>query len=400
MILDSSTAAIMAAIVIVVSGITFIATSLSAAYGSSGARLWGLSYLLVMVAVSCNLVAAAVPQGGPASLWAVALGNGAGVAAVGCLLLGFRAYNGSAVQGPALMVSALAFLTVVAAVMGGEGTGGRIVVFVGLAIVSAGAAIHPFLGPTRRHVMAWVFAGALGLESLFSLLRAIWLATAGADDEFGRAWFGEVPESITLVTLGLVATIATFVLRGSLARESILRSSASGADGVLGADGFLTELSAVLRRASARTELVVVVAVLVEDVGTITASFGREVADATTRVLRSAVREYASPVAIVGESDDRTIVLVATTSSSPADARRQAGLLYRGVVQRFVGARGIIVPGVGVGVALSQTLGYSPQTLVEGAMIAAVDASESDETSVVFASTRSLPVSPFPSVDG
>jgi hypothetical protein len=401
--LDPTSAAVMATIAVVVCGMTFIATSLSPRYASSGARLWGLSYLLVMVAVCSNLVAVAVPAGTLGAAWGVALANAAGVAAVGCLLLGFRAYNGAQVQGPALMITALAFLTVAAAIVGSMeavGPGGLAVAYAALAIVSVGAALHAVVGRTRRHAMAWIFAGALILEALFALARAVIYAMRGFDDELGLTWFAAIPESLTLVSVGLVATIATFVLRSELARDPAASYAATGAEGVIGTATFLSELSAVLRRASTRTELVVVIAVLVEDVGAITASFGREVADATTRVLRSAVREYASPIALVGESDDRTIVLVTTTASSPADARRQAGLLYRGVVQRFVGARGIVVPGVGVGVALSQTLGYDPQTLVEGATIAAVLASESDETSVVFASSRSLPRTPFPPVEG
>lgn len=403
MTLDPTTAAVMATIAVVVCGMTFIATSLSARYASSGARLWGLSYLLVMVAVCSNLVAVAVPAGAPGAAWGIALANAAGVGAVGCLLLGFRAYNGVQVQGPALMITALAFLTVAAAIVGSDeavGAGGLAVAYAALGIVSVGAALHAVVGRTRRHAMAWIFGAALILEALFALARAAIYALLGSDDELSLNWFGAVPESLTLVSVGLVATIATFVLRSELARDAAAPSAATGTDGPIGRNAFVAELAAVLRRASARTELVVVIAVLVEDVGAITASFGHEVADATTRVLRSAVREYASPVALVGESDDRTIVLVATTASSPADARRQAGLLYRGVVQRFVGARGIVVPGVGVGVALSQTLGYNPQTLVEGATIAAVHASESDETSVVFASSRNLPRSPFPPVEG
>ncbi|WP_159500863.1 hypothetical protein [Microbacterium sp. 18062] len=399
MTFDEQTAAVMAVIVTVSVSLTFIATSLSSRYGSAGARLWGLTYLLGMVAVLCNIVSYLAVSSVWGTGWAIALGNGAGVAAIGCLLLGLRAYNGSPVQGPALMVVALAFLTVAATVVDAPrpgGAGGTIVTYLSLVLVSVGAALHAAIGRTRRYVMAWVLAGCMTAQALFYLGRAVVSVWEGTESTAFVTWFGAVPGYLMLVSIGLVATIAIFVLRSVLAGESAAGAASPDPDAVLDADAFLSTLRGVLRRASSRTELVVVVAVLVEDVGTITASFGHEVADATTRVLRSAAREYASPVAVVGESADSTIVLVATTASSPADARRQAGLLYRGVVQRFVSARGIVVPGVGVGVALSQTLGYSPETLVEGATIAAVDAGGSDETSVVFATARSFPVSPFP----
>jgi hypothetical protein len=395
--LDAGTAAIMAAIVVTSSGLTFIGTALSPRYTANGARLWGLAYLMVLVAVFSNLVGQA--SGGAGSIWAHALGHGAGVAAVGCLLLGFRAYNGNEVQGPALMVAALAFLTVAASVIENvgatEGTA-EAFTYLALASVSAGAALHAVVGFTRRFVMAWVFAACLILQTIFSFARVLVLVLLGPDDVYA-IWMETVGGSIALVSVGLVSTIAVFVLRSVLAGESGMRSTPALGEEVLSAEAFGNALRGVLHRASARTELVVVIAVLVEDVGAITASFGRDVADAATRILRSAVRAYSSPVAIVGEGADANIVLVATTATSPADARRQAGLLYRGVVQRYVGEPGIVVPGVGVGVALSQTLGYAAETLDEGATIAAVQASESDETSVVFATTHSLPVDPFPS---
>ena len=398
MTLDPATAAIMAAVAIVSTGITFIGTALAPRYASGGARLWGLAYLMALVAVFSNLVASSADTAAGA-IWAIALGNGAGVATIGCLLLGLRAYNRNEVQGPALMVVAVSFLTIAATAIDGRGpaqSGGDIVTYLALTVVSVGAAWHALVGHTRQYAMAWVFAGALAVQAAFSLTRAALLAFLGADADYTQ-WLGGLGSSIVLLSVGLVSTIATFVLRSTLAGDAATRSAPGPLDEVLSPSAFLQALRGVLHRASARTELVVVIAVLVEDVGAITASFGRDVADAATRILRSAVRAYSSPVAIVGEGADPNIVLVATTATSPADARRQAGLLYRGVVQRYVGEQGIVVPGVGVGVALSQTLGYAAETLEEGATIAAVQASESDETSVVFATTISLPVDPFPS---
>jgi hypothetical protein len=393
---DQSTAAIMAAIVVISAGLTFIGTALSPRYASGGARLWGLAYLMVLIAVLSNLVAASSDGGG--STWAHALGHGAGVAAVGCLLLGFRAYNGSEVQGPALMVLALSFLTVAASVIESSGSvngAGEVATNVALASVAAGAAVHALMGHTRQYAMSWVFAACLAVQTAFCVTRVVVVTLFGPTDP-SAVWLAGAGSSIALVSVGSVSTIAIFVLRSILAGESGSRSAVAPGDGVLGGAQFMTALRGVLHRASARTELVVVIAVLVEDVGAITASFGHDVAEAATRVLRAGVRAYSSPVAVVGEGADANILLVATTASSPADARRQAGLLYRGVVQRYVDDPGIVVPGVGVGVALSQTLGYSAESLAEGATIAAVQASESDETSVVFATTRSLPTDPFP----
>ncbi|MCC4907501.1 hypothetical protein [Microbacterium sp. cx-59] len=397
MILDPATSALIASVVVASAAVTFIATALAPRFASTGARLWGLAQVMALVSVFCHLVAGASAVAIEAN-WAVALGNGAVVVSIGCLLLGFRAYSGNEVQGPALMVVALGFLTVAACAIDAPGPregGGEIVTYLSITVLSLGAAWHAVAGRTREYAMAWIFAGCLVVWSLFSLIRVAVVVFWGAEVLY-QQWWGEVGTSLVLVSVGVVSTIAIFVLRATLAGESVVRAKTAASDDVLAPQAFVESLRGVLHRASARTELVVVIAVLVEDVGAITASFGRDVAEAATRILRSAVRAYASPVAIVGEGTDPNIVLVATTATSPADARRQAGLLYRGVVQSYVGQSRIVVPGVGVGVALSQTLGYAAETLEEGATIAAVLASESDETSVVFATVHSLPEDPFP----
>lgn len=397
MILDQATTAAVASIVVASAALVFIGTALAPRFASLGARLWGLSQVMALVSVFNHLVASSTPDRVDGS-WAVAIGNGAVVVSIGCLLLGYRAYNGNEVQGPALMVVAVGFLTVAACAIDAPGSprgGGEIVTYLAVAVLSLGAAWHAVAGRTRQYAMAWIFAGCLVVWSIFSIGRVGILVLLGADVLYAQ-WFGNVGTSLVLVSVGIVSTITLFVMRSALAGESIVRAEARASDDVLSPDEFVSALRGVLHRASARTELVVVIAVLVEDVGAITASFGRDVAEAATRILRSAVRAYASPVAIVGEGTDPNIVLAVTTATSPADARRQAGLLYRGVVQSYVDQSRIVVPGVGVGVALSQTLGYSAETLEEGATIAAVQASESDETSVAFATVHSLPDDPFP----
>ncbi|KAA9135833.1 hypothetical protein [Microbacterium caowuchunii] len=394
MTFDLPTAAVMSSIVVLAGAGTFIATALSSRFASSGARLWGLGYVFMTVALLSSLVAVFVAENGWGEVWADALGNGAGVAFVGCLLLGLRAYNGNDVPGPALMVAALSTLTIAATLFDSPqpyAAAGSTVTYLSLAALTGGVTVHALLGRTRRHGFAWVLAGCFLIQALFYLARVVLVNALGPQDPVYLQWLGPIPWYMLTLSAGLVGTIAAFVLRSVLGTSSSASPAAVVEDAVLDAPTFVASLRGVLRRASRRTELVVVIAVLVDDVGTITASFGQEVADATTRVLRSAVREFASPVAVVGKSADRTIVLVTTTASSPADARRQAGLLYRGVVQRFVGAKGIVVPGVGVGVGLSSTLGYSAEVLVEGGTIAAVEAAESDETSVVFATARTLP---------
>lgn len=395
--LDGPTVAIAAAVVMVITSLTYIGTSTSSRY-RAGASIWGVGFVLQIVGVLSYVVADFVERSFWGSTWAFAFADAATIGAVGCVLLGFRAYNDQPVPGPSLMIVALSFLTGAATVLGSplsDGTGGAVWSSLALAGIAAGTVIHALSGPARRHAMGWVLSGAMAIAAVVSVLRAAVILIDGIDSDTFRVWFGQVAENLWLLSVGLVISIAQFVLRSVLASGRIARKYYDLPD-VLPVTIFLDGLRGVLRRAASRTDLVVVIAVLVDDVGAITASFGQEVADATTRVLRSATREFASPIALVGDSEDRTIMLVAASATSPADARRQAGLLYRGVIERFVESKGIVVPGVGVGVATSQTLGYRAEVLVEGATIAALAAAESDETSVVFAAVTSLPHDPFP----
>lgn len=397
MTLDATTSAVVTAVLVVTVGTTYIATSLR--YASGGARLWGLAHLLLVVSVLSVVIAHVLETSVWVAVWAPALGNATRVAAVGCLLLGFRAYNGRPIPGPALLVAALSFLSLFATVFEGviaPGHAGEVLTYLGLAVLASVSGLQAVVGRTGRHEMSQLFAWCLAALALFELGRTVMAIVVGVDSEVFQDWLGTVAGDLVVVVVGSVAAITTFVLRSAL--DDGLTSGGTGGrgDAILRAPTFLEELRVVLRRASSRTELITVVAVRVEDVRAITASFGQEVAEVTTRRLKEAAREFALPVALVGECVDPTMVMVAASASSPADARRQAGLLYRGIVQRFIDARGLVVPGVGVGVALSQTLGYRAETLVEGAVNAAVEASESDESSVVFATVQSLAVSPFP----
>lgn len=394
---DLVTAAVFTAFMVVTASVLFLATALSRTYASTGARLWGVAYVLLPVAVLSTVVAA-VSTSDWGTLWATGMANGTYVASIGCLLLGFRSYNGQVVQGPAIMVSSLVFLVIASTAVDSFGSGssaGEVATIVATTVLAAGVAIHALKGSTRDHVWSWVAAAAFVVQALVGGVRVAAALFLGVDSAAFESWFGIQLALVTIATMGMVGMIAIFVLRSILAGERASTDAILETTQVLTERRFIDALSVALRRAAPRTELLVVTAVIIDDVETITASFGREVAEAATSVLRAAVREYASPVGIVGEGTDSMTLLVATTASSPADARRQAGLIYRGVIQRFVADRGIVVPGVGVGVALSQTLGYRAEPLIEGATIAAIQAAESDESSVVFAMLRDLHASPF-----
>ena len=64
--------------------------------------------------------------------------------------------------------------------------------------------------------------------------------------------------------------------------------------------------------------------------------------------------------------------------------RRRASAIYRGCIDDLAGNPTGLLPIVGVGVALTETVGYDPEVLLNAARAAAQRASRSLEASVLF----------------
>jgi hypothetical protein len=143
----------------------------------------------------------------------------------------------------------------------------------------------------------------------------------------------------------------------------------------------MTELC---ERAGRREELVAVTAVRIDDLEQISTAFGSDVARAVTETWRAGVRRHAPSNAIVAE-DGPTGLLVGGLVESPREARRQAAVVYRGLFDDLGegSAAGGVIPVVGVGVALSDTVGYAPEELDAVAREAATRAATNVDTSVL-----------------
>lgn len=385
-VLDPCSVSIVTGAVVTVTALTYVVGSVVRRDGG-GARLWALAYLLVLVAAVARSVDVVAAEPASHVEWAAGLGNAATVGAAGCFLLGCRAFNGAAVEGPAFMVGAVALLTG-AATVADEAVDsqhfGSIWLFLALGGMFVGVVVHAFRGRMRTTRTSWAFAAAAAVQAAFSLACGTLILAGWGTSDPVLAWFGSTAYALVAVTAGLVMMICTFILREELS-DGARVATMSEDDEVLTPAAFRAHLENVLRRATERMEVVAVIAVRVEDSPAIGIAFGSEVVHEITRSLRDSVRRFAAPLALVGDGDVPTSMFVATQSASPADARRQAGLIYRGVVQAFVGEGGVIVPGMGVGVALSQTVGYDATVLCAAALAASAEAVASEESSVVFA---------------
>jgi hypothetical protein len=395
-LLDPGTASLLASTVALMTAVFYLVTSLVRRDGG-GARLWALGYLLTILGIVAYYVWWIGEPGSWGTVGALAIAHGATVGATGCFALGCRAFNRDNVEGPAFVVAALALLAAAATIFDpatATGTGGPVLLLVN-GCLSIGIGVSALRGPMSSLAMSWVLALATAAQGVFLLARCVVLVVAGGESDLYRVWFGDTANALSILTVGLIFSFSVFVLRTALVGAHGA-APAGELEEVVSHGIFGEQLRALLRRATERMEMVAVVAVRIDDLDAITVAFGGDIAEQMTRALRVSTRRFASPLAVVGEGESPTIMYVATLASSQADARRQAGLLYRGVVQEFIEGRDVILPGVGVGVALSQVLGYDAIALRDGARTAAIEASTNEETSVVFATARSLAVDPFP----
>jgi hypothetical protein len=151
---------------------------------------------------------------------------------------------------------------------------------------------------------------------------------------------------------------------------------------VLPLGSFLRVLRDVVDRARWRDGLVGVIAVRVEDLEQISSAFGSEIARAVNDTWRSGVRKYAPPNALVGEDGASSLVVI-IAPTSPIEARRLAASVYQGLFGDLGAVAGGVIPVVGVGVSLSDVVGYDAEALVRVARDAAHRAATTVESSVL-----------------
>lgn len=379
--LDAYSVSVVTGLVVFVCGVTFIAETLLRRDEGAG-RVWAVAFLCAIGTTLSYMVWALEPS----AWWAVAAGNGLFVAGTGCMWLGCRRFNGRRLVWAALLVvagTAGAVLSVVAEGPEGGAWAGAMWMFVALLVFAAAGAIEALRPDMGRLRTAWGLAFVLGLQALFYVSRITAFVVSGPESALFRTWFGTTTAGLLTVVLIIVAAIAASVLRAGRAplRGFEVEEPVSG-DDIRPIDEFRAALSGLCSRGSWRADLIGVIAVRIEDLDQVSTAFGSEVARAVRDTWRAGVRRHAPSEAFVGE-DDASGLLVGVRVESPTDARRQAARIYRGVFEDLGAVAGGVIPMVGVGVALSDPVGYTPAHLVVVARDAARRAATSMESSVV-----------------
>ncbi len=378
--LDLYTVSLMTALVVIVSSVVFLVGMLLRK-DEGAARLWGLAFLFGLLTVMSYLVWASTPG----AWWAIGVGNAAYVANIGSMWLGCRRFNGRSLGIPigAVALVALAAFAAVAieGPAGGDWAGAAFYLF-GVSIFSGLAAWESLRGEIAINRLSWGLAIVLAAASIFFAARGIVLLTLGPESEVFRTWYDTVPASVLTVTLTIVAVVVTSVLLAQGARIGSSEAPALGDDDVLPDVSFAHVLLDMSARARRRSELVGVVSLRIDDLPAIATAFGAEAAKSVGAAFNAVVRRYAPTTAFVGQ-DGPTGLLVGIQPESTTDARRLATRIRRGLFDELSGVVGVVIPVVGVGVALSSVSGYEPAALMRDARDAARAAALSTETVIV-----------------
>lgn len=383
--IDQFSVSLVTAVVVLVCAVLFVFDTLLRRPDQSG-RFWAAGFLGAVLTTLFYVVWAAQPD----TSWAVVGGNTSSVVGTGLMWLGCRGYNHRPVVLPGIAVAVGGAATAVAALAefgtGGDDWSGAFVMFIGLSVFAAAAAVECFrraLGASRTALPLGI---VFGIESLFYGARVVIVATQGYGETF-HTWAGTVATSILTVVLSITAVVTVSILRaGRVGLRGSDRSEGgeNAAGGILSETAFASALTNNARRAEARRELLAVSVIELEGLEYISTAFGLDVRDEVVRTWRATMTENAPTLAVIGETGTERIGVI-TVVASALDARRQAMTLYRSLFQSLASVEGGVLPAIGIGVALSDAGGYDPDRLVELASSAAVRASSGVASAVLLA---------------
>lgn len=385
MTLDMFTLHVSASLVVVVAGVMYLLETILRKDGTAG-RLWAVAFLAGILTVVSYLVWAIDAT----AFVAIALGNGAFVASAAFVWLGALAFNGRRLRAASIVVAVgvvAAMVAVLAAGADGGDWAGATPMFTAIVVYALLAAVETRRGAMGRRWSAIGLTVVLGIEAAFFAVRVVVFLAAGPDSTVFQSWLGSRSTAFLTMTLTIVTVIVTSVLRAS---ESNLRGQRDtytlhvGLDGVLMPASFESAVSTMLERADRAHETLCLVAIRLEDLGRIATAFGPGDAESLAGAWRTGVRRYAPTASLVGEQGARGL-LVAFLTTSFADVRRTAGIMQRRLLDDFSALDVSVVPVVGVGVALTDQIGYDFAALAAAAEGAAQLSASSADAAVVLA---------------
>ncbi|WP_295854628.1 hypothetical protein [uncultured Microbacterium sp.] len=363
-----------ASVVIVISTVMYLLDTLMLKDGLPG-RIWASAYLAGTFSALCYLGWLLLPD----VYLAIALGNGAFVAATGLIWLGCVAFNGRSARVPSVVLAAVILVVVISALAAGPEGGdwaGAVALFLGNAALAVAGAIETRRGAIRRRWSATGLTLVLGIEAVWFVARTVVFVGVGPDSELFRTAFDTRVSSLLTITLVIAAVVVTSALR---ADESALRGTGASkslsvdADGVLFRESFEATMAIVCARAEVAGEGVGLICVRVDDLRRVAVAFGPDEAESIAREFRASVRRHAPTMALVGALDPAGVA-VAFTTTATTDVKRVTRILHERVVSDLGRLGPSALPVVGIGMALTADHGFDAAALVARADEAAAHA--------------------------
>lgn len=389
--LDQVTLSLMTAIVVIVSGVFFIVETLLRRDEGAG-RVWSIGFLGAML-TTLSYMAWALD---PTAMWPVAVGNTTFVAGTGCMWLGCRVFNRRRMTVSSIVVAVGAvgaFASVLLAGPQGGDWAGAPWMFVCLMVFAALGAVESVRGDMGTYRTSWGLCAVLALQALFYVGRLIVVGVEGFRGTLFLTWFGSATTSILTVVLTIVALVVTSVLRADrVAQRGTVPAAPApliGTEGVLSRAVFARLLAEATARAARRGDLIAVLAVRMDDLPQISTAFGSETARDIAQAARTSVQRNAAALSLVGEDGPNGLLLAVLASSEP-DARRQGGLVYRGLLDDLGDVAGGVIPVVGIGIVLGGAGRTDAADLMDSARDAARRAAGTAGTSVLVGGATDL----------
>lgn len=385
MTIDVFTVNVLVALVVLVSGSVFILDTVLRLEVWAG-KVWALSFLSGMLTVVCYLVWRAVPDP-----WlAIAAGNGALVATIGCLWLGCLRYNDRSILLSGLIVAGVSVaevaITMAAGPHGGDWAGSASL-FLCIGGFAALGAIESRRGLLGSRWTSLSFTVVLAVIAVYYGVRAGVFLSDGPTGQVFTTWFNSSITGSLSIVLTIVALVAATTLRsGQSSRNRELQEQPLHlvADGLLTQPALVVLLRSILARERDIAQPLAVVAFRVDDLPGIRTAFGTSVSEPVMAACRAGAQAYAPTAALAGEAGSDAIIL-AFPAGSVGEVRQIASRIQRRILDDISRSGSVVMPLIGVGVALSQTLACDADVLIDAALSAAKRSSISAEASVLVA---------------
>ncbi len=361
--LDVTTVAAVSGLIVVICGMTFILNTTLRRNDRVG-RIWSVAF----VAGILETLAYTIENLQPSAWWAIAVGNGAFVAAVGLLWSGYRAANARrSLYGIPLAGAAVVVLAVLVRGPQGGLWAGSFEMFAGAAILAGLGFVETLRGWLARSLNARIVGVASLIVAFYYALRAVVFLVLGPESPVFEAGFGT--STATLINLGLVVigtTTISLLQAERFRRPGLEVPSDSEAEGLLGDAQFRMLAETWLRRAMRDRTTLALVLVELANIDEINLAFGRGMGDNAIRLMGRLAVGDAPTASIVGRLSRRRFAVLFPMGDED-DARIVADRINSDALTSPIDDADRFRPATFIGITSTRAAGSRYEDLIETA---------------------------------